>query len=788
MTKGPRSRSWNHAAGRLQAGAAQETRKIAAFSTGLLPLAAGLSFAFAPQALAQTASDNSGELQEIVVTAEKRSTSLQKTPMAVTALNGEQLRQRQVDSLADINSLVPGFRMGEVGGFPQIAIRGISNSNFVAQAVGTVAVNLNEVYVSRPIAQKAGLFDVSAIEVLRGPQGTLYGRNATAGAVNITTTRPTNDFSGFVRGAVGNYGLVHVEGAVGRPIVEDKLLVRVAGFRKTRNGYGKNVITGTDIDDHDAYGIRGTLVITPTSHFKATLIGEYEKEDDRGAQTHYLGALGLTGLPGAIGLPPLFVRLGGIVPSDPRDVASGIDPIFRLETEAVTGILEWNDGPVSLKSITGYRNQDSLTRKDISSGQFLGATVIAGEPAHQFSQEIQAHYDTSRIHITGGLFYFKEHNDYTPAVVVVSNQTLAFAFPFLPPAAAPTHFPGPGLTSFVNIGGLLKTTAKAAFAEGTFSVTDKLSVTAGIRYSTERRHLFQRNSSSPPFRPYTGDNTPPPAVSIPPKTFNAWTPKFGIQYQVTPATLLYATYAKGFKAGGFDAGTAPAFVGLGFAPEKLTDYEGGIKTTLFDRRLRLALSGFYYDYTDLQVQQPSGVAQLITTNAGRARAYGAEAEFTALVTDAFTIEGNAAWLHARYTEYLGPDPALPGPNPLVPLIFDFEGNRLNNAPDFTAFLAASYRWDLSSGNLVVRGEGNYSSKYFFSPGNIPLLGQSAYAKANAFVTYTSNDGWHATAFVRNITDKTTVAFAAPASALLGSPAQGGYDPPRTYGVELGYRF
>lgn len=720
------------------------------------------------------------ELQEIVVMAQKRSTALQETPISVTALSGEELQRAQITALADIKSRVPNFQMGDSGGFTQITVRGIGISNFSALAEGAVAVNLNEVYVSRPIAQGTSLYDISAIEVLRGPQGTLYGRNATAGAVNITTTRPTDELAGFGRLTIGNYGQVRFEGAIGGPAVEDKLLVRLAGFREKRNGYGENIVTGTDIDDEDAYGIRGTLVFTPTDELKATLIGEYNDQDNHGGGFHYVGPLGLTGLPGALGIPPVFVLLGDLVPSDPRDLAHGIDPSHKVRTSSVTGMVEWGGDAFGLKSITGYRDQNVSNVGTIAGANLLGGVALTGEPAHQFSQEIQTHYDTERVNLTAGLFYFDEKADASPATVYVSNLYVnnARAQLGLPP------LPITGFTHLAEIGGQLKTTAKAVFAEGTMHLTDKLSATAGIRYSTERKKLFQRNmiSFDAPYIP-GGENPVPAAVAIPSRKFDGWTPKFGIQYQVTPETLLYATYAKGFKAGGFDAGSPPSLVAEGFEPEKLTDYEGGLKTMLFDRRLRLNVSGFYYDYTDLQVQQTRGFNTIVTANAATARVYGAEVEISALVTDALTIDANASWLHARYKEYSGTDSALP----LLPSI-DFEGNRMNNAPDFRAFLAASYRWDFERGKIRLRAEGEYSSKFYFTPSNIPLAGQSAYSKANAFLTYASNAGWYSAAFVRNITDKTTLVAVTPVSELFGSPAVGTYAPPRTYGVEFGYTF
>jgi len=723
-------------------------------------------------ARAQPAASNADVgLQEIVVTAEKRSTKLQKTPLAITAFNAAALQQEQVHSLEDINGLVPSLKMGDEQGYAQITLRGIGINNFVPLAESAVALNLNEVYVSRPVAFLAGLYDVSDLEVLRGPQGTLYGRNATAGAVNLTTARPTGEFSGYGNVTVGNYGDVRIEGAVGGPVIEDKVLIRIAGFRETRDGYGTNITTHNPVDDKDAYGVRGTLVVTPTDEFKATLIAEYYDENDNGGGYHYLGAAA----PNAPS--PFFLRLRGLVASNPYDVANVFDPKFRLSATAVTGIIDWSgDGPISVKSITGYRHQSSFNRTNLAGGD-PGSYVLTGEPAHQFSEELQAHYDTSDLHLTGGLFYFNEHDDYAPATIIANNAALNLFIP---------AYPVPGYTQiFPDVGGLQTVEAEAAFGQGTFNVTDQLSVTAGIRYSVERKQLFNQFLVDF-FAPYTGNflSSAPSigATALPSRMFYSTTPKFGIQYQIDPQTLIYVTYAKGFKSGGFSASATNTVAALGFSPEKLTDYEGGLKTTLFDNRLRLNLAGFYYDYSDLQVEEAIGTT-LFTANAATAHVYGLEAEFNAALTAALTIEGNLSWLHARYQKYFGPENTPPYG------IGDFSGKDLNNAPDFQGRFAVSYRWDLPSGNLLLRGEAEFSSEFYFTPNNTPQAGQGAFAKGNAYLTYTSNAGWHAMAFVHNIANEVTRTGVNISSApFFGALANGSLAPPQTYGVELGYEF
>ena len=268
-------------------------------------------------------------------------------------------------------------------------------------------------------------------------------------------------------------------------------------------------------------------------------------------------------------------------------------------------------------------------------------------------------------------------------------------------------------------------------------------------------------------------------MTQPSRTFSATDPKLGIQYQLNGQTLLYASYSKGFKSGSFDLGFFPS---LGFRPESLTDYEGGVKTTLLDRRLRLNLAGFYYDYTDLQVPQLIGFS-VTTANAGTARDYGVEAEATFVPVPAVELDASATYLHARYVQNAGPD----GARPLLASV-DFSGNRLNNAPDFATHLSGQYTWTLPRASLALKLEGEYTTKFFFTAANLPLEGQSAYAKADAFLTYRSVHDWYATAFVRNMTNKLTKVSALVQSPQLGNPVIGSLAPPRTFGIELGYKF
>lgn len=725
-------------------------------------------------------------LPEIIVTAEKRSTSLQRTPLAITALSGDTLQEHQVRDLKDIQALVPNFKIGEGVGITQIAIRGVGSTVFKPGSEGEVAVNLNEVYISRPVAQQTGLFDVSSVEVLRGPQGTLYGRNATGGAVNIATTRPTDDLAGFVNATVGNYGELRLEGAIGGALVSDgAVAVRIAGVRETRNGYGKNIITGTDVDDKDAYGVRGTLVVKPTSTLSATLIAEYFNEDDHNGQAHYFGAAGRTGLAGASGLQPVFVPAGGFVAPDVRDVAYPFDGQFALKTLALSGIVDWKPGGAfSFRSVTGYRDQTASVNYSVDASSVGAARVFANEPAHQFSQELQVHYDTSDLNVTAGGYYFRETDTVSPLFLTASAYVVQNALR-IPPVA-------PNIRLIAQ-NALLGTRAYAGFGQATYHFNSALSVTAGVRYSEETKSA-QNGFGLQPFVPYPSSAPFPPFVRLPDASFSAWTPKFGIQYQAGPRTLLFASFSKGFKSGGFDVGTANP---VPYAPEKLSSYEAGVKTTFADGRIRANVTGFYYDYSDLQVQQLVGIA-VQTSNAASARIYGIEGELNFIIAGGFSIAANGSWTHSRYGRFCGADGARPlivtpascvGSNGVVPKnAADFGGNMLSNSPEWRGYLAGQYSRDLGSGKLTLRVEVDYSSRVFFTPGNFDFVGQGAFSKEDAYLTYSPSDKVDLRLFLKNAFDVTTKNSAVITTNLVGNTIVGGIAPPRTFGGQVNLRF
>jgi iron complex outermembrane receptor protein len=721
-------------------------------------------------------------LEEIVVTAEKRTSTVERTPVAITALTGQTLEDRQLSAITDVQGVVPNFRIGLLTGGAVVSIRGIGINSVLPTVEGAAAININDVYVARTVVQPLSFYDVSSLEVLRGPQGTLYGRNATAGALNIHTTLPDEQVSGYARATLGNYNTANVEGAIGGPIIGDWLLARVATRVEHHNGYALNLATGNEVDNRDTWSMRGTIVAKPTDKLTATLIAEAGDENDNSGALHYFGGGGLTGLPGASGAQPLFIQQGGVDPGI-RNVNNSLDPIMKLFTESVIGKLEWMPNDIfTLRSISGLRYMENKQVSSVDDANPSSIFYALDDRSTQYSEELQALYSRKLLDFTIGGYYFHEDETADPSDVGVISSWIT---DFVCGAACPPVQTTPYYTDAIPYRGRQKTESEAAFAQADLHVTEQLTLTAGLRDTAETKRMAQNLSLDfsnlmPLQQPYLefDDYRDLPLGPYRSVSYHSLTPKFGIEYQATPAVLVYVTYAKGFKSGGFELSSdSPPF-----QPEKLTDYEGGIKARLFDGRATLNLAGFVYNYDDLQVQQQHGLL-LVITNAAKADLHGVEAEISVLPTDHIRVDFSGAWLHTAYGQYFGVDsdrPQLAAVN--------YSGNALSNAPPLSGQFGTEYFTHVWRGKLTLRGELTYSARYFLTPVNTDLESQSAYAKGNLFLTYADDSRWQAQIYARNVSDRITKeSYQSPGSAF-GNPFGGSVSPPRLVGLDVSYHF
>lgn len=701
----------------------------------------------------------SGGITDIIVTAERRASSVQNTPLAITAVTGQSLADRQVQSLADLTDSLPSVNLNPVLGTGRIAIRGVGLDTTQSGSEGRVAFHVDGIYISRPTSTISALYDVDRIEVVRGPQGTLYGRNATAGAINVITRDPGSDFGGYLRASYGNFDAIHTEGAVSIPL-SSELAVRFSGQITDRDGWGKNLTTGKDINDAKTQSARAVLQWKPSDGINIRLSGDFHHENDSDYAVRFLGR------GGDPNIPPLAFQLGGSVPANLRDTFSGTQQANRRKFYGGALSAEFDLNGATLTSLTGYRHSNTNLLNDADNTQILVVDFLQKEKADQFSQEVRLSGSFDRGQWVGGLYYFNEtirgSNAFSPGTSLISRTAP------LPPFIAQGFYSG----------GRLKTNAYAVFGQIEYEPIDKIKAILGGRYSYEEKstnEFFFNNFNVP----YTNPSIYPVQRTVSRRaSFHSFTPRISLEYRPDRDLMLFATYARGFKSGGFSLGQLqPAF-----DPETLDDYELGLKGDFLDRRLRINLAGFLYKYRNLQVSRVTTVGAQ-TVNAARAKIYGVEGELTAIPVPQLQFDLTAAYLHARYRDFMTADPARPQLG-----VLDLAGNELIQSPPYTITLGVQYGIETPFGEVTLRGEGNWIGRVFFSPYNRPEVSQPSYAKYNAFLNMDFSNGMTASLFVRNITDKTTVGYSYVTTSLYGSNIVGALAAPRTYGVELGWKF
>ena len=725
-------------------------------------------------AQAGAAPGESGRVSEIVVTAQRRSESLQKVPIAVTAVTGADLARSGVNNLQSATNLVPGLQLGQSLGSAQVALRGIGLENLSPGAEGSIAFHVDGVFLSRSIAALSSFYDVDQLEVLRGPQGTLYGRNATGGAINVITREPSEQTSGYVDLTGGNYGRYATDGAVSGALIPGVLLGRLAFQTDDHDGYGRNIVTGHDVDDLNEQSVRGKLIYKPVNHLSLELSADYHREADHSGGYHFLGGAGFSAPD--VPVEPTGLALGGEVANNERDIANGQNPQNHVEFYGVSGKLIYDLGNnTELRSLTAYRRTTYSTQTDLDSTNLELAPTYQSEHDNQISEELQLAGKTDRLTWLTGFFYFHE-NDEGDLAIPFNNELVGF--------------PAPGYqTQGYFSGGAIVTDAEALFGQATYRIFDRLRLTVGGRYSVEHKTDHDKAAFD-----YLTPYDPAALLDLTTlnrdKTFYAFTPRVALDYQITPSVLAYASWSKGFKSGTYNLGALQPAVD----PEKVTAYETGVKSTLLDRRLRVNLAGFYYDYSNLQVSKVVG-QNIVLENAASATIYGLEAEVQAQLTPQLEIDANGSWLHARFDNYVSVDAARAygdgvtiDPQTNAPA-FNLAGNTLPQAPDFTFFVGAQYRWPTEAGEFSLRGELSWRDRSYFTPFDLNYVSQAAYNKVNAFVNWVEPDRrWSVSVFVKNLTNKTTVSDSYVGSALVGFPVNGYLDDPRTYGVTVGYKF
>lgn len=708
------------------------------------------------------AANRSLALEEVVVTAQKRQQSIQDASVAVTAISSERMDDGLMGNIEDLQVAVPSVSTGSDFGQAKFFIRGIGLSSSFSGTDPSVAMHVDGAVVSQSFAQLGSFFDLERIEVLRGPQGTLYGRNATGGSVNLITKKPTQEMEGYGRLSAGNFDNVLLEAAISGPLSEN-VLGRLAFRSEHRSGFGENEFDGSEIDDANKQSLRGHLQLDITEDIDFLLTGEFSTEDDAGLGLKYVdtwSSVDPTVAPAA--------GLGGYA-ADRRNVNSEADYGNDKETWSITGTLNWDlSEKYSLKSITNYRELDSLTAFDFDISSVINDDVIGQQfNSEHFSEELQLSYNGDRLSGMVALYYFTEEmsldsrigcndpRDNTLNSDCVSAGGFSATLPFV-----------------VQLLGDVDVEAMAVFANASYNLTDSLALNLGGRYSYEDRQgdsaFFVFGNTIPNI---TGDD------------FESFTPSVGLEWDVTADILLYTQYSEGFKSGVIQAGNTTPIV----EPEEIENFEFGMKGTFFDDRLRVNLAGFSYDFTNLQVSRTvpveGGGFMPIFENAAKSEGKGLELEAALQLSENFRLDGFVAYLDAEFSDFNTVNPIEPSQG-----IQSLAGNRTRQSPELTAYLRGEYGVSLQGGSFLAFAlEASYKDEQFFTEFNDQIMSQGDYTLINANLKYTSPDEKiSANLWVKNLSDEFVYSgmFAISSTRTIGSSML----PPRTYGVTLDYRF
>ena len=706
-------------------------------------------------------------LEEVIVTAERRSESLQDVPMSVTVFSGDQISDAGISSLADITLQTPNLNLTTFNiAEPQIYLRGIGTSNDSASSDPAVAVFLDEVYLGRPGGASTDLYDIERIEVLRGPQGTLYGKNVAGGAINIFTKKPQQEFEARAGVTTGDYNLLKFNAYVNGPI-SDNLAGKITVSTHDRDGYAKNVRTGQDLEDVSSINARGQLLFTPTDRVDILLGVDYSDIDSNGenrSMTDY-DTPALSGLASI----PAFLAMGKASSAglDERESSHATVQYSKKEVKGFLGRVDVELDFGVFTSITAYRESDtswlqSLTAtqgEDTVNGLF---DVIDGanEKADQISQEFRLTSESDSLKWVLGAFYIDEN--------VKRDETfLTWWSPITPLAGL-----SPGDVTYYQDA---TTTSYAVFGQATWSATDTLSLTLGTRYTKDEKEIAASATNNNPGSPIGGIPlvAPPYDTAKGNESWDDTTLRGSIDWRVAENHLLYVTYSEGFKSGIFPSQAKTGIAATSpINPEQATNVEIGAKTQWLDNRLRFNIAYFDLEYDDLQVFFLQD--NVLKTANANAETSGIEIDFAAAITENFLLTGSYATMDGEFTEYVTDSS-------------DFTGNDMPRAPEESWTVSGKYTVPFESGALLdLVATVSHTGEYFMEASNDERSISEAYEVLDASANFTSADGsWTLSIWGKNLGDELYAAH-----KILGSfgGATNLWAAPRTYGASFNYHW
>lgn len=764
-----------------------------------LGVALALGGVSAPQ---NTWAQESLALEEVVVTARRRSENMQEVPIAVSVLSGKDLLDSGGLKIDTIGKSAPNVHFEAAGGTsgvksPIIFIRGMGQNDFIPVEDPAVGIYVDGVYMGRNIGSVFDLIDIERVEVLRGPQGTLFGRNTIGGAINIVSARPTDELEGSAQFSFGSDGYLEGKATVNVPL-GDSAAGRFSFFKRERDGYVKAIqYDDLELGSDDSWGARGRITADLTDNFNVDITFDYtEAQETPGAISPVAGIGGFNGENIVLGLPVQpFAHFYNAIWSgnaascttaagqagdtscygsvwntgDPYKVNSvytdndgnKITPEQDVEVWGGSITLTWDVGPFEIKSITGYREFDIGFYNDLDfSPYILFANNHDSYTQDQTSQEFQISGSAvnDRLNYVLGAYYFEE----------TGHEAIFNQISFAPPLSGPPDY------FFQYLDRYIDNESNAVFGQFNFDMTDRLTLTVGARYTKSDKYfnLVTRRRVGPISDQYGDLST------------SETTPMVSLSWKMNEDVMFYGTYSEGYRDGSYAArftGAVPTPL-PNYDPEYVTNFEFGMKSTFMDGRVRLNVAAFTMDYEDMQVNAASNEVATSSTkeNLGDATIKGLEIELKALMTDRFTLGVNYGMLDDEIDNLKG---VLVSNTVTIT-----EDNDLPNTPDYTLSLMAQYDLPLASGaNLSLRADYVRKDDYYSRPENLPENLIDNYENLNLLATFTTSDQrWQISGGVRNATDEFYYESVTPFATFgesFGQPVR-----PRTYYGSVRYNF
>ncbi|MGE3595708.1 MAG: TonB-dependent receptor [Dehalococcoidia bacterium] len=753
-----------------------------------------------------------GAIEEIVVTSRRREENIQDVPISIVAFTGTDASDNRMESMRTLGEMVPNLEVRSVfqNSMPAIYMRGVGTNDFNPAAASAIGLYVDGVYRSLLAGALFQTFDLDRVEVLRGPQGTLYGKNTTGGSINYWSKMPGEEFDGYLKGGVGNYDSYEVEGAVTIPMAET-LSSRVSFLRRKSDGYVKNRGSGAkSFLGEDNWAARALISFKPSDDLRVLLKvhgGELDTNftfPSRGLfDPASVDGRSFTALPCQQNVLQFqCADFSGYVAPGLYEVDQNGPGFEKVDLWGSSLTVDWDAGEsVTLTSISDYEKVRRNTFNDSEAGPFVLADGLGNDSSYQVTQELRATGKSGPLAWVVGAYGFKS----------VVNTSFDIQFP------ADGSLGGDfGFWTFSDSEDRIQTDNYAFFGEGTFSVTDRFRVTAGLRYNWEKKksrqseYRYIQYSGTPDVGTPQGTPCGPAPSQADPnnclpgrresKSWSDWSGNLTLDYDIADDVMVFASYKRGFKSGGFSAAlTTCEFTCFGsfapgppwdgtrgdgtsldttYDPETLDAYEFGLKSMWFDRRLQLNMNAFYYAYHDMQVFTliASGAQFIqVTENASSAKIKGGELELQARPATGLELRAGLALLDAKYKNYTT---APQG---------DLSGNRLVNAPKWSGNVSAAYEFPVGAGKLRTFLAANYTDKIYYSADNIDRLMEDSVWVLNGNINYVfPNEQLEISVWARNLTDERYISQAFDGSGL-------GYDQlipsqPRTYGVNFTYSF